>query len=86
MQVAPCRRAERPFGRPIPSGLPRDRRAQRRRNPKGTGGLRPGTAAIAVVAASELLSDALASLSSSFLVRHSKDPCARPHPTCADLP
>ncbi len=36
-----------------------------RRNPKGTGGLRRHTA-------SELLSDALASLSSSFLVWHSQ--------------
>jgi hypothetical protein len=55
-------------------GAPTKQVAPCRRNPKGTGGLRRHTA-------SELLPDALASLSSSFLVWHSQAPCARPHPT-----
>jgi RNA polymerase primary sigma factor len=57
-------------------GAPTKQMAPCRCNPKGTGGLRRHTAA-------ELLSDALASLSSSFLVWHSQDPCARPHPISA---
>ena len=57
-----------------------------RRNPKGTGGLRPGTAAIAVVAASELLPDTSASRSSSFLVWHPQEGTAAKQWSCAAAP
>ncbi len=57
-----------------------------RSNPEGTGGLRPGTAAIAMVAASELLPDASASHSSSFLVWHPQEGTAAKQWSCAAAP